>query len=288
MGATEGFTGQSSGATATTTTAPTGGEIQNSAGELKVLAFDDDGATGNFYGQLTKGVAPLDNARLYDATDHTDYYTLSADATARAVSTPFVGVSTGSALIGAYGLGMVANDTAATDKFFDLANTEVNPPNTVTMTASGFISGDYVLVTEKDGSNLDINFTQMALNATLSATNVTTVSVAAIPSDTPLSAGTKGSIRIERDDGLYSLHRSLRSTLGRMTSPSRPRTSAAITPPPATTCSSAISTTWRPERQTRSSTSTRRIGTTSCGSVTVGRRRSRPRKRRAPWAPMEA
>jgi len=64
-----------------------------------------------------------------------------------------------------------------------------------------------VLVTEKHASNLDINFTQMALNATYSATNVTTISVNAIPSDTPLGPVTEGSLRIQRDDGLYSLHR---------------------------------------------------------------------------------
>lgn len=207
VGATEGLTGQSSGATATTTAAPTGEEIQNAAGEIKVLAFDDQGANGNFYGQITKGVAMIDNTRLYDATDHTDYYTCDAASVERAVSGVFVGVSTGSALIGAYGLGLVAGDTAAADTYFDLQNTAVNPPNNVTMTASGFISGDYVLCTEKHASNLDINFTQMATNATYSATNVTVISVNAIPSDTPSTAGTKGSIRIERDDGLYSLHR---------------------------------------------------------------------------------
>lgn len=205
VGITESFTGQSSGAQATTTAAPTGGEIQNSAGEWAIFAHDDDGATGNFYGQVTKGVQPLDNTRLYDATDHTDYYVLSADATERPVSTPFVGQSTGSALIGAYGLGMQAADTAAADTFFDLQNSPVTPPNNVTMTASGFVSGDYVLVTENNAG--DINFAQMTLNATYSATNVTTISVNAIPSDTPSTAGTKGSIRIQRDDGLYSLHR---------------------------------------------------------------------------------
>jgi len=202
---TEGFTGQTSGATATTSATPAGEEIQNAAGEFKVLAHDDDGATGNFYGQITKGVAPLNNTRLYDATDHTDYYTCSAAAVSRTVSTPFVGLSTGSALIGAYGLGMQAADTSASDKFFDLQNTEINPPNNVTFTASGFISGDYVLCTEDNAG--DINFTQMALNATYSSAGITTISVNAIPSDTPSSAGTKGSIRIQRDDGLYSLHR---------------------------------------------------------------------------------
>lgn len=204
---TETFTGQTSGTTATAV-APTGGDLQLSAGEMKVLAFDDAGATGVFYAQVTKGIIPVDNTIVYDATDHTDFYTLSADATERAVSTPFVGVSTGSALIGAYGLGMVAGDTAAADTFFDLQNNPITPPNNVTMTASGFISGDYVLVTEKHATNLDINFTQMTLNGTLSATNVTTVTVNdPLPPDTPTAAGTKGSIRIERADGLYSLHR---------------------------------------------------------------------------------
>lgn len=208
VGNAEAMIGDTSTATATTSSAPAGGEIQNSAGELKILALDDQGANGIFYGQLTKGIAPLDNAELYDATDHTDYYTLSADSTPRPVSTPFVGVSTGSALIGAYGLGLEAGDTAAADTYFDLGNNPITPPNTVTMTASGFISGDYVLVTEKHATNLDILFNQMTLNGTLSATNVVTVTVNdPLPTDTPLTAASKGSIRIERDDGLYSLHR---------------------------------------------------------------------------------
>lgn len=207
VGNAEGITGQTSGATATTSAAPAGEEIQNSAGEILVLAFDDDGATGNIYGQVTKGVAPINNTRIYDVTDHTDYYTCSAAATERTVSTPFVGVSTGSALIGAYGLGLQAADTAAADTYFDLGNNAITPPNTVTFTASGFISGDYVLCTE-DNSN-SINFAQMATDTTYNTGNspTTTISVVSIPSDTPLSAGSKGGIRVEHDDGRYSLHR---------------------------------------------------------------------------------
>ena len=205
VGNTEAIVGDTSSATATTSAAPTGEEIQNSSGEGKVLAFDDDGATGNFYLQVTKGVAPINNTRLYDATDHTDYYTCDAAATERAVSTPFVGLSTGSALIGAYGLGLESGDTAAADTYFDLSNTAINPPNNVTFTASGFISGDYVLCTEDNAG--DINFTQMTSDVTLSGAAVTTVGVVAIPSDTPSTAGSIGGIRIERDDGLYSLHR---------------------------------------------------------------------------------
>jgi hypothetical protein len=199
---TESFTGQTSGAQATAVTST----AQLAAGEVKVLAFDDDGSSGNFYVQLFKGQAPVDNALVYDATDHTDYYTVSANATERAVSTPFAGTSTGSALIGAYGLGLQAADTAAADTYFDLQNNPITPPNNVTFTGSGFASGDYVLITENDGADY-INFDQMQTNAAYSGTNVTTISVNAIPPDTPTSAGTKGSIRIERANGLYSLHR---------------------------------------------------------------------------------
>ena len=199
------FTGQTSGAQATVSATPAGEEIQNSSGAIVLMAIDDDGTSGNFYGQVIKGVAPINNTRLYDSTDHTDYYTLSANAVERTVSTPFVGVSTGSALIGAYGLGLQAADTAAADTYFDLSNTAVTPPNNVTFTVSGFISGDYVLCTEDNAG--DINFTQMVSDTTANSATQTSISVVSIPSDTPTTAGTKGGIRVERDDGLYSLHR---------------------------------------------------------------------------------
>jgi len=208
----EAIIGDTSGATATTSATPAGEEIQNSAGELKVLAFDDDGATGNFYGQVTKGVAMGDNTRLYDATDHTDFYTCDAAAVERAISTPFIGVSTGSALIGGYGIGLESGDTGVADTYFDLSNTPINPPNNVVFTASGFISGDYVLCTNDLAGDIDL--AQMTSDASLVGGAEVTVSVIAIPSDTPATAGTKGGIRIERDDGLYSLHRYTALDLG--------------------------------------------------------------------------
>ncbi len=202
----EAIIGDTSNATATTSATPAGEEIQNSAGEVKVLAFDDQGAAGTFYVQVTKGVAPINNTRFYDATDHTDFYTIdTAGSIERPVSTPFVGVSTGSALIGAYGLGIIAGDAGVADTYFDLNNDPVNPPNNVTFVVSGFISGDYVLCTEDAGG--DINFTQMSGDLTLDGAAVTAVEVVAIPPDTPADAFSKGGIRVERDDGLFSLHR---------------------------------------------------------------------------------
>ena len=186
---------------------PPAGPTAN-AGVIRIMAYDDDGTTGNTYGQIMKGVAPVNNDVMYFGGATADVgrsITVDGTVTERTVSTPFVGVSTGSALIGAYGLGMEAADTSAADTFFDLGNNPITPPNNVTFTASGFISGDYVLCTEDNAG--DINFTQMSGNSTLIGATVTAVSVAAIPSDTPTTAGTKGGIRVERDDGLYSLHR---------------------------------------------------------------------------------
>ena len=195
---TNGFAGTVSGT-------PT---AQNAGGRCIFYAVDDDGTIGNMYVQILAGVAPVDNTRIFfgNATaDVARFNDVNVTVTERPISTPFVGVSTGSALIGSYGLGMLETDTAAADTYFDLSNNAITPPNTVTFTVSGFISGDYVLCTEDNAG--DINFTQMATNATYSTAGVTTISVVAIPSDTPSVAGSKGGIRIEHDNGLYSLHR---------------------------------------------------------------------------------
>jgi hypothetical protein len=195
------------GASAQTDATPAGEEIQNASGEFCLFAWDDDTGTGNLYGQVTKGVAPIENTRLFDPTDHTDYFVIDVGSSEEvAVSTPFVGVSTGSALIGAIGLGLEFGDTGDADTYFDLSGNPISPPNTVTFTASGFISGDYVLVTEDDG--VDINFDQMAITGgEINGASVTVIPVVAIPPDTPADAFSKGGIRIQRADGLYSLHR---------------------------------------------------------------------------------
>ena len=182
--------------------------VQLAAGRCIFYAVDDDGTVGNMYIQLLAGIAPVDNTRIFfgNATaDVARFHDVAGAVTERTISAPFVGISTGSALIGAYGLGLQAADTAAADTYFDLSNNPITPPNNVTFTVSGFISGDYVLCTEDNGG--DINFTQMVSDTTANSATQTAISVVAIPSDTPLTAGTKGGIRVERDDGLYSLHR---------------------------------------------------------------------------------
>lgn len=191
------FTGQSSSTTANVVGTPT---AVSGGGVLRFFAIDDDGSDGNFYGQLLKGSAPSDDVVLYDDLDAAKTATVNGTVTERTIATPFIGTSTGSALIGAYGIGMEPTDTSASDTFFDLSNSQVNPPNNVTFTVIGLEVGeDRVLVTN-DSSGID--FAQLTLNTTLDAGTETAVeATTAIPTDTPST----GTIRVELDDGRYRL-----------------------------------------------------------------------------------
>lgn len=177
------------------------------AGTARLLAVDNKTGSSatKIWFQILTGVVPADNATITGTTS-----TATADAelsggalTERPISTPFVGASTGSALIGSYGLSLETADLSASDTVFDLTNTAVYPPNNVTFTVGGVVSGeDRVLVTNNAAG--DIDFTQMALASLLNGATVTAVDVGLgnIPADTPST----GTIRIERDDGLYSRH----------------------------------------------------------------------------------
>ena len=178
------------------------------AGTGRLLAVDNKTGTSTtmIWFQLLSGVVPGDNVTITGTTSSaTAVSDLSTGAlTARPISTPFVGQSTGSALIGSYGLSLETADLSASDTVFDLTNTAVTPPNNVTFTVGGLVSGeDRVLVTNNNAG--DIDFTQMATDTTLSGAAETSVSInpaPGIPTDTPAT----GTIRIERDDGLYSRH----------------------------------------------------------------------------------
>jgi len=122
--------------------------------------------------------------------------TVSA-ATARALSYPFSGQSTGSALIGAYGLGLETSDLSASDLLRALDNLTYQPPNNVTFSVGWLVVGeDRVLVTPESGGGIDT--TQLLTNATLNGAAVATVVAStSIPTDTP----TSGVIRVVNDQG---------------------------------------------------------------------------------------
>lgn len=160
-----------------------------------LLAIDDQGLTGNMYIQLLTGSAPSDPSTITGGTSGATA-DINGSVTPRTISPEFVGASTGSALIGAYGVGVTVTDLKATDKLFDLTNTLQVPPNYVTFSVGGLVaSEDRVLVgPESAGSILE---SQLTLNGALTAGVTTSVVVnEVIPSDTP-SAGT---IRIFNGD----------------------------------------------------------------------------------------
>jgi len=186
--------------------ATTNGTINDPAaagGEGLVLADD---ATDTLWIQLLTGTAPADNLPVYFANISTGVYDVANTAdvngsfTSRTVPKVFLGSYTGT-LIGSFGLGVESGDLTANDTIQDLLGVTQTPPNNVTFTVSGLVSGDRVLVTNDDAGSPDLD--QLSLNTALTGGAETSVVVtASIPADTPST----GTIRIERDNGQYTRH----------------------------------------------------------------------------------
>lgn len=188
--------------------------ISWATGTGQMLAIDSTTAGTKLWMQLLTGTPPVDGQVITGGTSSATV-TVNVTVTERTISVPFVGASTGSALIGSYGLGLEATDLTAADKVFDLTNTQKTPPNYVTFTVGGLdISSvgeeDVVLVGPWDAVSVDaegnpaINTNQMAINTSLTTDNITSVvighangDVATIPTDTPST----GTIRVVDDSG---------------------------------------------------------------------------------------
>jgi hypothetical protein len=169
-----------------------------SGGTGQMLAINSTTAATKMWIQLLTGVAPTDNQVITGGTSGATVM-VNTTVTERTLSQPFLGVSTGTALIGAYGVGVETADITASDKLFDLTNTQHTPPNNVTFTVSGLVSSeDRVLVGPESGGVLDED--QLTLNTTLNGASETAVVVTTtIPSDTPAT----GTIRIQLNSGIY-------------------------------------------------------------------------------------
>lgn len=177
-------------------------------GTGQMLAIDDPSGGTQMWLQLLTGTPPDDNDLITAGTSGATA-TVNGSVVDRTstVSKPFAGASTGSALIGAYGLGVAVGDLSSTDKVTDLDAVVATPPNNVSFTVSGLIAGeDRVLVAPWDGSSLDlegnpaIHKDQFGLTTGLSGAGETAVVVdAPIPSDTPAV----GDIRVKVASGKF-------------------------------------------------------------------------------------
>ena len=168
-------------------------------GTGQILAIDSltSGSATEMWIQLLTGVTPTGTI-----TNSVNGATATVGAIVeRTVSTPFVGASTGSALIGSYGFGVAYTDLKNTDKVFDLTNTQKVPPNNVKFTVTGVTHGeDRILVGPDDGAG-DLDVAQFGIKAAsaLTTDNITAVAIdATIPTDTPAN----GTIRVYDNNGI--------------------------------------------------------------------------------------
>lgn len=179
-----------------------------SGGTGRMLAINSTTAPTKLWMQLLTGVAPTDNQTITGSTSGATCM-VNVTVTERTLSQPFCGLSTGSALIGAYGLGVEAADLSASDRVTDLTNTVRTPPNQQTFTVNGLVSGeDAVLVGPASGGVLQTN--QFTLNGALTGASVTSVVMnQTIPADTPASTSASGNqtyLRITRANGAITKH----------------------------------------------------------------------------------
>lgn len=183
-------------------------QVSWTGGTGQLLAIDSTTAPTKMWIQLLTGTAPGDNVTITGGTSGATCL-VNVNVVERTISTPFLGTSTGSAILGAFGFGVQAADLSASDRLIDLAGNTIAPPNNVTFQVLGLVaSEDRVLVAPWDGSSVDgegnpvPDYSQMSLQTALTGSAETAVVVtAAIPSDTPSS----GTLRIQTASGLYKL-----------------------------------------------------------------------------------
>jgi len=173
-------------------------------GQLLAVDTTDATATTKLWMQILTGIAPTSGT----ITGNGSATGTVTGATERVISTPFIGASTGSALIGAYGIGMETSDTGANDKFTDLDTNVITPPNNVTFSVDGVVTGeDRVLVGPESGGVLDTGQFLLSTAVTGASTEVIVKTGTEAPgtgTDSETNTPTSGTIRIQRDsDGVY-------------------------------------------------------------------------------------
>lgn len=129
-------------------------EVSWTGGTGQLLAINDVNAPTRMWIQLLTGVAPSDNDVIQSVTNGASTQALvNVNVRDREplLTFPFLGASTGSSIIGGYGVGIDSGDLSASDILFELtSNTQITPPNNVTVSIGGLVSGeDYVTVAQR-------------------------------------------------------------------------------------------------------------------------------------------
>lgn len=166
-------------------------EVSWTGGTGQLLATNSTTAATVLYIQVLTGTAPTSGT----VTGNGGATFTVSGATERTIATPFCGASTGSALIGAYGFGVEYADLSTNDKLTALDGNTYQPPNNVTFTVYGLVSGeDRVLIGPESGGVIDV--AQLSADGAYSGGETTFSVKEAIPGDTPNS----GTIRVWNGD----------------------------------------------------------------------------------------
>ena len=184
-----------------------------SGGEGLLLAKDDNGAAGEVSLQVISGSNPVNTNILRSAstTDpFTDFATADTTLNTRTLIPEFLGTSTGSNIIGAYGIGFVPGDVGANDLFISLDNASRQPPNNVIFTVSGLIAGeDRVLVGPRTATALERGQFLLSTALTTAAESAIVVkdgaeTVTPVDGDIPDNGQTANTrLRVQLDTGVY-------------------------------------------------------------------------------------
>ena len=200
------------GVTSTETCDITGASIlgETAAGGTGLLLADD--ATDTVWIQLLTGSAPVDPLFAWGRTSENSNQ-VNGSLTSRTITAEFFGQSTGTAIIGSFGIGVEAADLLTADSITDLLNVAQSPPNNQTFTVSGLESTeDYVIVAVNDGSD-EIDYDQLSLDGIHnSGTQGTVTVVEVVPTWTPQIA----TIRVKLDSPAVYKHCAYSSWTGKV------------------------------------------------------------------------
>jgi hypothetical protein len=173
------------------------GTAETITGYGQLLAIDSVTTGTEMWIQLLAGVAPANNQSVEGVTSGATCLVNIIVGT-ETINLPFIGSSTGAAILGAFGSGIEGADLGQNDRPIDLTGTTRTPPNNVTYTVNNTISTDYVITANNSGGGFD--FTQLATNASLTTAGITSVVMTtAIPTDIPSS----GTFRVQLNTGAY-------------------------------------------------------------------------------------
>jgi hypothetical protein len=128
-------------------------DVTWTGGTGQLLAVDDVNAPTRMWIQLLTGVTPANDVFIQSVTNGANTQAqVNGSVVDREplLTKPFLGASTGSSIIGGYGIGISSEDLTASDILFDLGNNQITPPNNVTVSIGGLVAGeDYVKVAQR-------------------------------------------------------------------------------------------------------------------------------------------